>query len=261
MPGNGGIGGAMRVKERHVSKANLDKLRRNSERFYNPEWPSWAEMYLNEIQIMFFVVFSVLVVYDAVHNGLMMSNGRFISLVDTVGSVYSFRARLPKREESGLGRFAWILFVCFVLKFQAGTAVSVILGTTPVLFKGSRHLISFLFGFMLVWFSPGDVVYENLRSSLSVKLMVSICGGLYKFRKALFAVESCRGGYGGFPLAVTVVLLALDGNTVARNFFLWWENHQAALTLTTFRVSCWSGLRKLVVELVVPDLSVTAFIW
>ncbi|GBG27062.1 Hypothetical Protein FCC1311_032852 [Hondaea fermentalgiana] len=258
-------------RELHGTKtaSRLEKV--YSERFYNPQWPSWVLRHTEEVQAAFFVLFALLFVHDAKFNALGSANGRFISIVDTVNSVSCFRKGLPKRRRAGMVRFMWVLFVSFVVKFAAGSVISVLLGATPVILKGPRHMGSFFIGFLLVWHSPGDVVYRYITKSDAVKLMVCMCCGLYKLRKALFAVECSKEEGDSFAFAFTLVLLALDGNSVLRKGFLWFEKmlgiREAGQRLSVNFVlldaveSSYRGLRQIIVEYMVPDFCVAFLIY
>lgn len=246
-----------------------------SERFYNPawpeEWPRWVQDHHEQLQIACFVLFALLFVYDAESNALGSSNGRFTSLIDSVNSVTCFRRGLPRRRRPGVLRFMWVLFVSFFIKFAAGTLISYLLGTTPVILKGPRHLMSFFMGFLLVWHSPGDIVYRIVTQSDAVKLMMAMNSGLYKLRKALFAVECSKENGGSFAFALTMVLLALDGNAVIRKGFLWIEKmlgHREAgyplyvdFVAEEFANSVVKGVYQTVLEYILPDFFVTFLIF
>lgn len=131
--------------------------------------------------------------------------------------------------------------------------------------------MSFFMGFLLVWHSPGDIVYRIVTQSDAVKLMMAMNSGLYKLRKALFAVECSKENGGSFAFALTMVLLALDGNAVIRKGFLWIEKmlgHREAgyplyvdFVAEEFANSVVKGVYQTVLEYILPDFFVTFLIF
>jgi len=246
--------------------------RRGTERFFNPRWPAWTVEHAEGLQSLFFVTFVVLLVHDVAFNALKTSNGRFISLVDTVNSVASFRMGLPKRGKSSTGRFVWIFVLSLICKFLSQTLVSVLLETTPVVLKGNRHLSSFVIGFAVVWLSPEDIVYSNVANSAAIRLLFAIATSIYKLRKSLFAVQASMEIGSSFELAVIVFLLAIDGNSVTRRIALWMERLRFDYSdgevtkgihdffvdiLSSFR----TGIMQLLFEFLIPDVCVTSVIF
>ncbi len=248
--------------------------------YHSIRWPRWLPWPSNLVAVLA-ALFSLLLMYDASYNALGAANGRFISLVDTVHSVGSYRAGLPRWRRSGGGvltprRFVRVLADSFAVKFAAQTLVSLALGATPVVLKGVRHFSSFFLGVLLVWFFPGDVVYSTTRRSPVVKLLVSMAIGLYKLRKALFAVEASAAAFAQQPAefraaaAFALVLINLDGNSVLKRALLWLEAEEedprhepgAALLLARARAALLNRdlLFQLLREYVVPDLVVTALL-
>lgn len=179
-------------------------------------------------------LFVLFLVRDAAYNRFGTSNGRFISFVDTCLSVMSYREGLPAAEDVdspprrllSRGSFNYCIRVTigsFIMKFAAGFAVSLLLNQTPVFLKGPRHSLSLLLGLALLWLCPGDSAYVLMRRSHAVRLVLLTGGGLYKLRKAIYAVESIAASNGSFVTALLVVALAVDGNTVTRRVLLWAE--------------------------------------
>lgn len=228
-----------------------------------------------------FAVFIFLFTYDAAHNRLGSSNGKFISFVDTCLGVWKYRQGVPASLESSLGlkRGFYVLLVSFFIKFAAGTAVSMLLGEPPVWLKGGRHTYSFLFGVALLWLAPQDFAYQYMERSRAVRLLMDMGGGLYKMRKAIYAVEAAAmNGRGGLPLAMLVAVLAIDGSTLTRRAVLWLEKKVMAeppkrqklsrrssflgdVTLENLRTDgCW-GTWSAICGTVVPLTAVTAVVW
>ncbi len=268
----GAAGGLARSPSSDASESELP--------FHSIRWPRWLPWPSNVAAVLS-ALFALLLMYDASYNALGAANGRFISLVDTVHSVVSYRAGLPRWRRSGVGvltprRFVRVLVDSFAVKFAAQTLVSLALGATPVVLKGVRHFGSFFLGVLLVWFCPGDVVYLTTRRSPVAKLLVAMAIGLYKLRKALFAVEASAAVFAQQPAelraaaAFTLVLINLDGNSVLKRALLWLEAEEedssqdpgAALLLARARAAVLNRdlLFQLLREYVVPDLVVTALL-
>mmetsp|Transcript_100728 Transcript_100728/g.260209 ORF Transcript_100728/g.260209 Transcript_100728/m.260209 type:complete len:311 (+) Transcript_100728:88-1020(+) len=183
----------------------------------------------------FFALFMFLLIWDAVHNRLGSSNGKFISFVDTCRSVAQYRRGLPEdsRSELGLSRMFFIMLASFLVKFAGQTIVSLMLGKTPLVLSGPRHMTSFLLGLVLLWLSPGDMVYRTMLHSRAVRLFVGMGGGLYKMRKVIFAVETAASSHRGFGFAFLVAVLSVDGTTLTRKGMLWLEARLASRPLSS----------------------------
>eukprot|EP00747_Dinoflagellata_sp_TGD_P047921 gnl/TRDRNA2_/TRDRNA2_145297_c0_seq5.p1 gnl/TRDRNA2_/TRDRNA2_145297_c0~~gnl/TRDRNA2_/TRDRNA2_145297_c0_seq5.p1 ORF type:complete len:321 (-),score=35.36 gnl/TRDRNA2_/TRDRNA2_145297_c0_seq5:71-1033(-) len=181
-----------------------------------------------EIMPALFAFFVLLFAYDAAHNRLGSSNGKFISFVDTVLNVYNFRHGLrdTSRRSVNFVQGLRIVVCSFFVKFAAQTAVSLILGKVPVVLQGWRHTSFFFFGLALIWLSPSDVIYQHMRVSRAVRLMLQMGQGLYKMRKVIFAVEAAGTGKGSFVLALLVSVLSIDGSTLTRRAVLWLERQR-----------------------------------
>jgi hypothetical protein len=84
---------------------------------------------------------------DFMCGGLGSSNGRFTSFVDSLNSVFSFRAAtmgdVPKRlnllDMKRNTQRLHVLLMTSILKFAPGTLVSLALSQTPVVLKGPRE--------------------------------------------------------------------------------------------------------------------------
>ncbi len=263
--------GVLKEKEMQREKTTSFESRvkrMQSERFYTIRQPEWAVYYSEEIQIVFFVCFAASFIYDAKFNALGPTNGRVISLIDTFNSVAGYRSGLPKRAKiGGVTRFLSVLIGSFISKFASGAVISFLLDTTPVFFKSSRHIYSFLLGFVLVWFSPGDFMFRNIKHSEAVRLLVSISCALYKLRKALFAVEEAIKLGRSFQLGLCLVIIVLDGNTVARLMLHWMERSRSRTFDTRMHFvtdACWSvwiGVKHVILSFFVPDLAATMTLW
>jgi len=230
-----------------------------------------------QVMPILFALFIMLFFNDEAHNRLGSSNGKFISFVDTCMSLCEYRAGSPltPQKKPGLLQTIRITASCFVVKFAAGSVVSHMLGMSPVWLSGPRHALWLIAGVALIWFVPEDIVYRSMRHSSAVKLMLGIGGGLYKMRKAIFAVEAatraCRNVQEcSFALAFVVTILAVDGNTLVRRGVLWaeaglanWQRLRADVYYATGRILGDSGVgaQRLLLRTLLPLSVVTIGIW
>lgn len=232
--------------------------RQGSARFVNPSLPLWVRRHEHAMQMLCFAALTGFFIFDAASNSVGTSNGRFVSLVHTLNGVSALRRGLPRRGQASAARFTLALLEACTIKFGAGAAVSLLLGETPVVLKGPRHLLFFVFGFLLVWLAPADVVHGSLGHSAPTQLVTSCCCALYKLRKTLFAVEAAMR----FDVAVLAGLTTQAGNHIVRSAILWaeelpalhhwrheWTMHGAA-----------QGARA-AVAIIAPDAAVTLGLW
>lgn len=214
-----------------------------------------------------------LLVRDAAYNRLGTSNGRFISFVDTCLSVMSYRDGLPRTRSSGTGGLSRFGFACrvvcgsFCMKFASGILVSLCLGVVPVPFKSYRHPLFVAIGLALVWLTPLDAAYIFMRRSNAMRLVLLTGGGLYKLRKAIYAVEEVMSSQGPCWMALVVVVLAVDGNTLTRRGLLWLErcvvSEAAEVNPTTpsLRRDSSVGVWRFLVSTLLPLTVVTSILW
>lgn len=214
-----------------------------------------------------------LLVRDAAYNRLGTSNGRFISFVDTCLSVMSYRDGLPRMRSSGTSGLSKVGFACrvvcgsFCMKFTSGIFVSLCLGVVPVPFKSYRHPLFVAIGLALIWLTPLDAAYIFMRRSNAMRLVLLTGGGLYKLRKAVYAVEAVMSSQGPFWMALVVVVLAVDGNTLSRRGLLWLERcvvsgaAEADPATPSLRRDSPVGVWRFLVSTFIPLTVVTAILW
>mmetsp|Transcript_64129 Transcript_64129/g.137762 ORF Transcript_64129/g.137762 Transcript_64129/m.137762 type:complete len:419 (+) Transcript_64129:159-1415(+) len=236
------------------------------------------EQILCEVMPVFLAIFMFLFVVDATHNHLGSSNGKFISFVDTMVNVFSYRHGLPDSSRSAVGalRTLRIIGSCLFIKFGAGTLVSMLLGKVPVIVQGPRHTASFFIGLALIWLAPGDFIFRYLRHSHAVRIVMLMGRGLYKMRKAIFAIEVAAGTVQefarGYAFAFLLAVLAIDGSTLTRRGVHWMEKRLSSarqckdkplgdLTLARLRRDGCKGLRQAFLGTVLPLGAITAVVW
>jgi len=251
-----------------ASPRHLRMLRQRS------DVPGW-EPELDKLMSAFFVLFIWLFILDATHNRLGSSNGKFISFVDTMVNVYSFRDGLPNTTRSagkGVLHVLRIISASFFIKFAAGTLVSLLIGKVPVVFQGVRHFISFFVGLALLWCAPCDFVFQQMKHSRAVRLVMTMGRGLYKMRKAIYAIETAAKTGGGCLFAFLLAVLTIDGSTLTRRSVLWMEKQFAqkqlrchrlvgGISLETLQRDSWLGFKRVLLSTVLPLGAITAVVW
>ena len=182
------------------------------------------------------------VLRDARIGGLGTSNGRIVSFLASLNSVAGFRrqkravgadgddlTRTEKRKR--LGRLhslspgtsrlkaAGLFALQFGNKYGAQTVGSLLVGATPVLLKGPRHLVSWLLAFCAVQLAPADVVYDAVTRHAALTLVVKVGAALYKLRKFNFVVGACEGCT--VPLMILAQIVVIDGNNLCSRLSTW----------------------------------------
>ena len=184
---------------------------------------------------------------DLFRKGFSASNGRFVSFLASFYSCYVFRCQRPfspysgkakpknrrqRRRDSVRDKAAYhvasslhsiwnrsrIFLACIAIKYGASTAASLILGATPVILKGPRHLLSFFTALALVQFLPGDYAYRITHHSPRLQLVMATCSSIYSFRKLMYVVNffSGRDVWQSWLPALGVAIIAVDGGSMAR---------------------------------------------
>jgi len=179
----------------------------------------------------------LLLVADIAHHGLGQSNGKMCSFSNSVNSCASFRimkdthtttnmlnrARYVGRRQSLLymrsKKNSWATSVnIFVLnwlaKFGSQTVGSILLGETPVILQGPRHMISWLVALSCIQISPGDVAFRLVQEHAALRFIVRIACSLYKLRKFNFVLSA--GSDMSILFLVLTELIVIDGNSIAQ---------------------------------------------
>tara|TARA_B110001452_G_scaffold6879_1_gene6212 strand:- start:2015 stop:3262 length:1248 start_codon:yes stop_codon:yes gene_type:complete len=219
-----------------------------------PSTPSKAQQTLEAVGalslVVAVVVMQVLVMYDLCTRGLGSSNGRFVSILDSMNTAYGYREQRPycpddggerrplKRRASlyhaasqmkkgtatGWWRALLILLNNSIVKFGPATLASLLLGEMPVVLKGPKHSISFVLAVLAIQFSPGDVAYRCFRTK-PVQAVLAQGVSLYKMRKARFVAQAVvrlllagqlRTGWGALFYATVLMYLVVDGSGQTR---------------------------------------------
>jgi len=175
--------------------------------------------------------------------GLGSSNGRIVSFLASLNSAVGFRrqkravaadATSTRRKSvvkrrlgllhlgaptTSVGHKLSLFLVVFANKFGTQSLGSVMVGATPVILRGPRHLASWFVAFAVVQLAPGDVAYDSVERHVFLKLVVKGGAALYKLRKFNFVVGACDDcGYGFMLLAMLVVI---DGNNFCSRLSTW----------------------------------------
>mmetsp|Transcript_19358 Transcript_19358/g.59607 ORF Transcript_19358/g.59607 Transcript_19358/m.59607 type:complete len:342 (-) Transcript_19358:42-1067(-) len=171
---------------------------------------------------------------DLVVGGLGRSNGRIVSFLESLNSAAGFRrqkratnADETRRKSVALQRLEWLhitsdqlaplkklelFLIVFFNKFGTQGLGSLLVGATPVILKGPRHVASWFLAFAAVQLSPGDAVHGALQRHVVLTLVVKTGAALYKLRKFNFVVDACAGCSG--LLTLFAMLVTIDGNNL-----------------------------------------------
>ena len=184
---------------------------------------------------------------DLWSGGLQSSNGKFVSIFDSLttccgfrnqrpvrltrvdsnppsrrrGSLYHVAAQLKKGRFSNVLTAAYILVLNLLNKFGPATVVSLLTHSTPVVLKGPRHIFSFLACVCLVQVSVRDLVYRSVASPYAAASLAH-ASALYKLRKCVFIAEATRDRSLG--LAGLLTWLVVDGGSDARRLTNYWTS-------------------------------------
>ena len=185
------------------------------------------------------------VALDLCVGGLGTTNGRAVSFLDSLASCCDYRDQLPlapRTPTRGARRSSLFhaanaansrldaarVFVSnFQAKFLSQSVGSVLLGQTPVILKGPRHLLSWALALAAVQLCPRDAVYRRIREDAAARATVRFASALYKLRKLVFVASCCRTSAAGgnhsparviasLALTLLVAVIVIDGNSLLR---------------------------------------------
>ena len=105
-----------------------------------------------------------------------------------------------------------LLGIAFSNKFATQSIGSLLVGATPVILKGWRHVSSWFLAFALVQIAPRDVVYDALTRHVFLAFVVKVGAALYKLRKFNFVVSACPHCSLQFLLMVMLVDICVEIN-------------------------------------------------
>jgi len=185
------------------------------------------------------------VVADLAQGGLGTSNGRVVSFLNSLNAAASYRRqrrvlRTPvdrshspnsERRRSELlylrsSRHSWahrvkLFSLMFLAKFGSGSVGSVMLGATPVILKGPRHMASWLFAFACIQLCPRDSVYCKLQDNAAVLLVVRLGCALYKLRKFNFVADFALLRHHSLSWLLLTQIVVIDGNNLCSRVSTW----------------------------------------
>lgn len=95
------------------------------------------------------------------------------------------------------------------------------LGATPVIFKGPRHMASWLFAFACIQLCPRDSVYNKLQDHPVVLLVVRLGCALYKLRKFNFVAAFALHRHQSLPWLLLTEIVVIDGNNFCSRISTW----------------------------------------
>jgi len=169
---------------------------------------------------------------DMYIGGLRTSNGRIVSFLASLNGCAGFR-RQKKAVRAHKARTTekfrrleslhlaapspprhkvQLMFIAFSNKFATQSIGSLLVGATPVILKGWRHVSSWFLAFALVQIAPRDVVYDALTRHVFLAFVVKVGAALYKLRKFNFVVSACPHCSLQFLLMVMLVDICVEIN-------------------------------------------------
>ena len=183
-------------------------------------------------EILPFYVLQVLLAYFLFFDfqrGLRGSNGRFVSFMQSVESVYKYKRghAKPSKNRPCEEKFfsaVYICCVCAFLKWAPGTVVSFWLDLTPTWMRGWRHAISFSAALVWIHFSPRNFVFRFFHTSTGCRVLLHTATALYKLRKLVFLVQASynkRSLTGFMASAFLLSVWELEGGTTSRRVELY----------------------------------------
>lgn len=184
------------------------------------------------------------VVADLCQGGLGTSNGRMVSFLNSLNSVASYRRQrrvlvygnvstspVSERRRSEvlyvrsprncLAHRIKLFCLNFMAKFGSQSLGSVIIGATPVILKGPRHMASWLLAFACIQLCPRDSVYLKLQAHAHLLLVVRVGCALYKLRKFNFVAKFALDRAQSFKWMLAAQIVVIDGNNLCSRIWTW----------------------------------------
>lgn len=191
------------------------------------------------------LAFVSFIVADLCQGGLGTSNGRMVSFLNSLNSVASYRRQrrvlvcgtncssspVSERRRSEvlyvrsprncLGHRIKLFSLNFLAKFGSQSLGSLMIGATPVILKGARHMASWLLAFACIQLCPRDSVYTKLQNNASLLLVVRIGCALYKLRKFNFVAEFALSLGQSLTWMLAAQVVVIDGNNLCSRCWTW----------------------------------------
>ena len=176
---------------------------------------------------------------DMYIGGLRSSNGRIVSFLASLNGCAGFR-RQKKAVRAHKARTTekfrrleslhlaapspprhkvQLMCIAFSNKFATQSIGSLLVGATPVILRGWRHVSSWFLAFALVQIAPRDVVYDALTRHVFLAFVVKAGAALYKLRKFNFVVGACP--HCSLQFLLGVMLVTIDGNNACSRCMTW----------------------------------------
>jgi hypothetical protein len=153
------------------------------------------------------------------------------------------------------------------IKYFASTVVSIAFGQMPVIFKGVRHMESFLLALTVVQGLPSftsfiaggrlhraaygasSFLVKTIQRSTVLRSAIRISGALYKMRKLSFITESCIQAHFWWSALVALAVLTVEGSAVAMTADAmvagghpWWRAVWTSFVRSRWRVAAAASL-------------------
>ena len=123
-------------------------------------------------------------------------------------------------SDVGLSHRVQLFVLVFMAKFGSQSLGSLMIGATPVILKGPRHLVSWVLAFALVQLCPKDAVYTIMQRNPALLCAVRCACALYKLRKFNFVAEYYTGNTFWWMFAAQIIVI--DGNNLCSRLSTWY---------------------------------------
>ena len=130
-----------------------------------------------------------------------------------------------------------LFLLVFLAKFGSASLGSILIGATPVILKGPRHMASWLFALACVQMCPKDSVYHKLQTHAVLLLVVRLGCAMYKLRKFNFVADFALARHQSFGWMLLAEIVVIDGNNLCSRISTWGF-------IRGCRQTSWSDLRE-----------------
>lgn len=253
------------------TEGDLPRPRRNisSRELRERKQHSLEMMWNAAVIVLTTLAFSFFVIADACQGGLGTSNGRMVSFLNSLNSVASYRRQrrvlirsngassspVSERRRSELlyvrsprnclAHRLKLFLLNFLAKFGSQSLGSLMIGATPVILKGPRHMASWLVAFACIQLCPRDSVFIKLQTHASLLLVVRVGCALYKLRKFNFVADFALARQQSFGWMVAAQIVVNDGNNLCSTLSTWtWLRGYSTTNLNDLKAGLASVLEK-----------------
>mmetsp|Transcript_78716 Transcript_78716/g.218691 ORF Transcript_78716/g.218691 Transcript_78716/m.218691 type:complete len:417 (+) Transcript_78716:84-1334(+) len=124
-------------------------------------------------------------------------------------------------RKNSLRSRAQLIVLNFFAKFGSQTVSSLLLGVTPMILRGPKHMASWLTAFACVQLCPGDVVFRSLKGSPGLLMLVRLGNALYYLRKVVSIATLANAGELSLLCFLVGTIVVVDGNSAVQRVATW----------------------------------------